>query len=76
MSSGNGGGGANCLALEVDIVQRLLSDRSQLVTFRMAGHDVVGKFDLGEDFDRQAVVTVRFPGDLIRVFDNRNIRVV
>ena len=73
---GNGDGGANSLALEVDIVQRMLSDRSQLVTFRMGEQDIVGKFDIGEDFDRGAMVMVKFRRDLIRLFDNRNICVV
>ena len=70
-----GNGGGNSLPLEVDIVQRLLSERSELVTFRMGERDIVGKFDIGERLDRGAVVGVKFRKDLIRVFDNRNIRV-
>ena len=54
----------------------MLSDRSQLVTFRMGEQDIVGKFDIGEDFDRGAMVMVKFRRDLIRLFDNRNICVV
>ena len=72
---GNLDGDGNSLALEVDIVQRLLSDRTELVTFRMGEHDIVGKFDIGERLDHGAVVRVKFRKDLIRVFDNRNIRV-
>ena len=72
---GTGGAGANSLALKVDIVQRLLSDRNQLVTFRMGEQDIIGKFDIGEDIDRGAVVRVKFRRDMIRVFDNRDIRV-
>ena len=70
-----GSDGGNSLPLQVDIVQRLLSERSELVTFRMGEHDIVGKFDIGEHLDRGTVVGVKFRKDLIRVFDNRNIRV-
>ena len=69
-------GGANIFALEVDIIQKLLSDRSQLVTFRMGAVDVVGKFDLGEEFDRGDKVRINFRADVIRIFNSRDICVL
>jgi multiple sugar transport system ATP-binding protein len=70
------GNGDNSFALEVDIIQKLLSDRSQLVTFRMGDNDVVGKFDVGEKIDRGSEIRVNFRKDLVRVFDSHDIRVL
>jgi ABC-type sugar transport system ATPase subunit len=70
------GDGSNSFILEVDIIQKLLSERSQLVTFRIGENDVVGKFDLGEKLDRGSGIRVNLRKDLVRVFDSRDIRIV
>lgn len=66
----------NSFTLEVDIIQKLVSERNQLVTFLMGEYDLVGKFDLGEQFHRGGGARVAFRKENIRIFDSREIRVI
>ena len=68
--------GENTFLLEVDIIQRLVSERQQLVSFKVGDHKVAGKIDLETKIDRESRVPVHFDSSLVRVFDNRGVCVV
>ena len=68
--------GENTFMLDVDIIQRLVSERQQLVSFKVGDDKVTGKIDLDVKIDRESRIPVHFDSSFVRVFDSRDICVV